>query len=407
MISVSITSALLALTTLSQDSTLADLRERGSVVAHREALAGSGAQGFERVWSDAMFSRDHTALAGYLTQADTLDDAARAAGFYLLKERLQLNTHYAEALQALEASIAADPGQDRADEIALLAIAADQPAMSRTGASGTTLPTRIDRINQLRADVTMAGGAPVPAILDTGAEVNVVMASIAREQGFEFLDGTVNVGTTTAPVEGELAMASRIALGDMVFHDVLFLVLPDEMLTFINGEYTLDMIIGLPVFAAAEQVEWTNQGQGLRLGEHVTRLPDNADSLFWHGSGIGLAARIHGVHRSTHFDSGASRSQLRPDILRHLSDAEQARLEDRSETVTGIGGTETRQAWRASNITLDFGGGPVLFEQVDIIADEENALGDIAMIGNNIIRRSTSFALDFESMRYRVVMAGE
>lgn len=407
MPAVSFLTLALALGTLVQDDGLSDLRERGAVVAHRDALDAQSSDGFERAYSDALFEPDFVSLQTLFAEADpaaNTPDPDRAAGFYLLKERLQLTTRYAEALDALRASVAADPREVRADELALLEIAADQPPLQRGGASGTVVPTQIDRINQIRAEIALSGGQSVSAILDTGAEISVAMQSVAEDAGFTFLDGSVNVGTTTAPVSGRLAVAPQLAIGDMEFTHVLFLVLPDEMLTFINGEYTLDMIIGLPVFLAAGQMEWADGGTTLRLGDAVAPLTDANSAMFWHEDGLGLADRIHETVGATHFDSGASRSQLRPRILDLLSPEEQAQLEAREQTVTGLGGSETRQASRASGITLGLGGAAVTFDQIDIVADEDNSQGDIAMIGNNVIRRARSFAIDFETLRYAIEM---
>lgn len=84
-------------------------------------------------------------------------------------------------------------------------------------------------------------------VFDTGANLSTIMRSEAVAVGLRIIPAGIDVGTsTTARVTADLGIADSLRIGAMHFHNVVFLVLDDAMLTFPDG-FRIPGIIGFPV----------------------------------------------------------------------------------------------------------------------------------------------------------------
>lgn len=410
--------ALLVATPFLADDDLAHLVEAG---AHPQLGAALDALDAEE--ANAAFARHiHTLVTRsdpgdldrfrtWLDQARDLSEAQRLLALRALANRAFLETRYADAAAALDEAEILAPREEQAGiatDRALYEVAANIPPIASIGGRGGQLPSTRDLANLLRVDVTFSDRASVAMVVDTGAEISVIMDSHARAAGLRFLDGEVEVGTVTEPVTGHLAVADRLQLGDMTFEHVLILVMPDEDLVFADGAYPLDGILGLQVFNAAGRMSWAEGGQTLTFGEAAPALSPDAPSLFWHTDGIALAVGHDGSELGAFFDSGASRTIFRPGLLDHLSEDERASLSQSTRTRSGVGGTEEVVIQTLDRVELIIGGHAMTYADITIDPPEDDEpAADIASLGNDLVRENAQVTLDFDSLRYRVVGRAE
>jgi hypothetical protein len=109
-------------------------------------------------------------------------------------------------------------------------------------------------------------GTPQAAILDTGANSSLVVQSRALALGLRILPGEVTVASPVAEqTPAQLAVADRLEIGSAEFHDVVFLVLPDEALTFAEGRYKIEVIVGFPVLSQLGRVAFSSAGGAERM----------------------------------------------------------------------------------------------------------------------------------------------
>jgi len=406
--------ALLVATPSLADDALASLLEAGAHpqlgAALDEVTADGGYPAFARhVHTLATRSDpgDLDRFRTWLDQATDLSDAQRLLALRALANRAFLETRYADAAAALEEAEPLAPCDEQAGiatDRALYQVAADLPPIASIGGRGGQLSSTRDLANLLRVDVTFPDRSSVPMVVDTGAEISVIMDSHARAAGLRFLEGEVEVGTVTEAVTGHLAVADRLQLGDMIFEHVLFLVMPDEELVFADGAYPLDGIMGLQVFNAAGRMSWAEGGQTLTFGEAAPALGPDAPLLFWHRDGVALTVRHDSTALGTFFDSGASRTIFRRGLLDHLSEDERASLSQSTRTRSGVGGTEEVAIQTLGRVDLIVGGHPMTYTNITIDPPEDDEpAADIAALGNDLVRENAQVTLDFDTLRYRII----
>ncbi len=118
----------------------------------------------------------------------------------------------------------------------------------------TKLTTKHDLAGLVNIPVT-CGGVLEDFIFDTGANFSVVSSSYAKKMKMRMLDGKFMVGSVTGKeIESQLAVADELLIGNIKVKNVLFLVMPDESLSFAGGMYVINGIIGLPVIRQLHEV---------------------------------------------------------------------------------------------------------------------------------------------------------
>jgi hypothetical protein len=126
--------------------------------------------------------------------------------------------------------------------------------------------SEIHRLPNTRVPVQI-GDSKRGYVLDTGANLSVMMRSEAEALGLEVREADVEVGTSTGSrVMADLAVAPRVRLGEVELANVAFLVLPDEALTL--GDFRIPGLIGFPVIDALGEVEF-RRGGVLRIPAEV------------------------------------------------------------------------------------------------------------------------------------------
>lgn len=309
---------------------------------------------------------------------------------------------YAEAARLLGAVNESRGGTDQHNSISTAfwtALSGQEQLGRAPGASGGSVSLVRDRGDLLRAPVMIAGQT-VHMIVDTGAEVSVLTRSHADAAGMRSIAGEVTVGTSTAPAQFDLRMADRIEIGGVVVEHVPFIVQPDEAMTFADGAYKIDGILGAPVLRALERVAWLERGAVLAFGDAVPGAGPNTGRVFWHDMGLGLEVEFRDGRAPAQLDTGANETELSELGLRMLGGPNAVRLQTASRIEEGLGGKNTIETRRTGEVEFNLAGRPVGFDALDVRASEGEAPVDAARIGGDVLLQLDAFILDFDAMRY-------
>lgn len=306
------------------------------------------------------------------------DTGLRAAGLWELMSLRARQGEFTAAVSAGEAASQLQPAT--ADQLQALVfmkgLAGVAPTRAVSDPSGAAQIKR-DLAGLRRADITI-GGVSTGAILDTGANFSTINETMAQRMGLHILDAKVSVASSSRDaVPSRLGVAERLSIGGVAFANVVFIVLPDADLSFANGAYAIEAILGMPVFFRMERMAFaTVEGKETFLfGNRAPAVGEAGRNILYNGQSplIDLTINVNGVPRrlSLLLDSGAQQTSFSARLP-----AEHPSLLEGATTVTsqrgGAGGVVVSdKTRRIAGLDVTVGGKPVTLKNIDVHEDQE------------------------------------
>lgn len=246
-----------------------------------------------------------------------------------------------------------------------------------------------------RSAAIQVNGVTAQWIMDTGAQISVVSASLAKKIGVRLLDGQARIGSATDDVQGSVGIIDRLQIGDATVENVPVMVLPDPKLK-IGGLPQIQAIFGLPVFAAFHRVAWFDGGDTLMIGSEAPIPPKDASRFYWHEQGIGIPISTSKGIMGAHFDTGQDHTALHaPAHILFSQTIEQSGSHDTS-IIGGAGGIRKMIVERYKEVKLNIAGTPTIFYNIKI---DDNSKIDGARVGYDFVSQTKRLILDFDAMK--------
>lgn len=338
----------------------------------------------------------------------TLTPELRRRAFIALSGIYMRQSRFAEATDAAAAAEAQAPDPDpKAETDAMQSLEFSRALVSvapmRVDVSAGETPIHRDIARLARADVSI-NGQTQESVLDTGAGYSTIVESAAQRLGLRMLDAHVTVKSSASDaVPARLGVADTLSFAGGTFHDVVFIVLPDDALSFANGLYRIDAIVGLPVLMQFGRLEFLKAGEGEVLRHERSPHARGADSNLTLDALQPIAlVRAQGADHPLRMliDTGARNTSL----SRSATDAFPALATDavaQATTVGGAGGTRTHaDALSIPHITFDVEGVSVTLNDIHVLNDGEHRHGTI---GQDLLRSGGGYVIDFDAMRFEVL----
>lgn len=314
--------------------------------------------------------------------------------------------NYAAAIRALDAAAAAGDTTQTDDERLASKQTRDVAFALRAQLPQLHEPPRFSSVPIKRdvAGLARAGGSVNDQVqefvLDTGAGYSTVTRSTAMKLKLRMLPDQISVGSTALKaVPSQLGIADDVTIAGNRFRNVVFLVLEDSALSFANGAYKIDAILGFPVLARLGRVEFARNGDAETLRIAPSAAAPRVRDLYLDMLRPLVIVDIERAGRVRMLlDSGARRSALSslfgstyPALL---NDAKRS-----TKTVGGAGGTKQIEVRTLTNVTVVVDGQPRKLDAVDVEVSDEKEM-EHGIIGQDVLRADGGFALDFNTMDF-------
>jgi predicted aspartyl protease len=116
-----------------------------------------------------------------------------------------------------------------------------------------------NQFNHLMAPVK-CGQITDEFIFDTGANLSTIAESYAQKMALTVYESNIRVNSATnVSVQTKLAVADSLYVGGVLFENVVFLVVPDEQISFPMFNYYIHGVIGFPVIYQMDEIHlWQN-----------------------------------------------------------------------------------------------------------------------------------------------------
>ena len=230
-------------------------------------------------------------------------------------------------------------------------------------------------------------------IFDTGANLSTTSKSVAKRLGMKMIQVNINVGSSTGKkVLAQLAVCKKLTLGNADVYNAIFLVVPDDQLSFPQDNYQIYGILGFPVIEAFKEVRITQSGRFI-IPKEKTTFSRNSNLAM---DGLMPLICIDGKHFG--FDTGADNSMLYHKY--YVENRKEIDKKHQSQKVSfaGVGGVQEFDGF-VINHTFNILGKEVTLKKIillkDKIKDEETSYGNI---GQDLIRKFDIMILNFDQM---------
>jgi hypothetical protein len=269
------------------------------------------------------------------------------------------------------------------------------------------METKINFETQISLKKDIAGLLNIPVInnndndttdfvFDTGANISVIVKSLATKLGATILKNKIYVYAFTGNrFESELGIAS-FKLGNIEIKNSVFLVFPDSLLSFVNGAYKIKGVIGFPVMNALKE---------FTLKENkVLIIPQIPEEKKFRNMALDDATPVIMVNYANdtlpfHFDTGADRTILYSNFYNKYKDkiAESSKIKNK---IGGAGGAIDAETYildsamiYAGNSNCQIYGLQILTKQ---LGDEQKYL--YGNFGQDYIKNFSEMTINFASM---------
>lgn len=241
------------------------------------------------------------------------------------------------------------------------------------------------------------GGVEEDFIFDTGANFSVVNDTYAKKMKLIMLPGKIKVGSVTGTMnDSRLAYAELIEIGNMKCRNVLFLVLPDDALSFAGGLYVINGILGLPVIKEMKEIH---------IMEKEIFIPKQKTSVAFSNLLIdGFIPVIEVVEGSDSlaftFDTGARKTLLYSSYYEKYKTAIDKKYEPEDIEFGGAGGTIKVKGFKLESNNFKIGTSSLKLEDVSLIAEniKDHDKSFFGNLGQDYMGEFSQMILNFEDM---------
>jgi predicted aspartyl protease len=238
-------------------------------------------------------------------------------------------------------------------------------------------------------------------IFDTGANISTIAESEAAKMKLSIRDTSTYVrGSTGAKNSLRIAVAHDLIFGSTRVHNVVMLVLSDNLLYIGPLKYQIRGILGLPVIRALESVEVSSKG-AIRIRTN-TPVPSGEPNMFFEE--LSPIVEVSHNNRATQMflDTGANTTLLYPSFRPVLAQNEIRSLKKKRDQTAGVGQAVKRKAEVMPILQLQVFGRALDITKVTLISEQPKGQAGRrdGVIGMDAL--NGGFTLDFRDMQFEV-----
>jgi predicted aspartyl protease len=242
-------------------------------------------------------------------------------------------------------------------------------------------------------------------LLDSDSNMSVISESEAKRLGMSIINGDVSVAGVTGNSSGgaRMAVARDLAIGNVHFKNVSFLMLRDDQEPFVDWPAGTRGILGLPVMLGLQTLRWRRDGKieigfapGARNVSRANICFDNDDPI--------TQLEFNGRKLEFVLDTGASDSELWPPFAKDFAALVAQSGKKDSKTLTGFTGSKDILIFTLPEIHLalgDFMGilRPATVLTKPTVSPSNWYYGRAAM---DILNQAYTVTIDFSAMTFRL-----
>lgn len=258
-----------------------------------------------------------------------------------------------------------------------------------------SIPVSINQYNHMIINVS-SGEQTENFIFDTGAS-NVVSESVARRMGIRIFElAGIAVGAADKKVQLKVGLADKLWIGDLMFENVVFKVMPDELLSFPEADYVIHGIIGFPVINQMKEIE-IYKNKSITVVAHPTKC--NLHNLFLDHALPIIQFEANCDTVLFIMDTGANTTKFSEKYFA----ANNVKIKEKATLNTirrgGVGGFIDSEVYELENVQLKIGGQEMIIPTIMVLTDKLSYLHYYdGHLGQDVLMNFNKLTLNLEEM---------
>lgn len=259
----------------------------------------------------------------------------------------------------------------------------------------TTLPLTRDKMNLLNIPVQCAR-EKAEFIFDTGANISTLNESYAAKMKVRIMNTSFDVGASQGnTVKSNIGVADSFWIGSILVEHAVFLIVPDEQMSFPQVDYAINGIVGFPVIHQMKELRLRKDGTLI-----IPALPSHSDLRNLAIDGLFPIVRAYAGSDTLRFalDSGAKRSGLFKSYLdTHAAEIKQ-KYQPVQKSIGGGGGITETTVYQLENFSLRIGSKDAVLPIITVQTENLRDCAHDGDIGQDVISQFDEMVLNFEDM---------
>lgn len=257
------------------------------------------------------------------------------------------------------------------------------------------IPMTKDKVGLFNIDASI-NNKTYNYIFDTGANISVIKRSLVEELGLNYIESDFYVTAFTGEkVDSDLAIAKELHIGNLIFKNVVFLVLNDEDISFPQIEYFINGIIGFPVIEAMEEVRISKDNT---ISTPKTPIDYKQNNFALDGLTPIIAVQYQKDTLSFGFDTGAKSTSLYAPFFRKYKKEIEQNYTSQTFTSGSAGGIIEFEGYVIDSIPLTIGNSQTILSNIqlhknDIEASVNHFYGNL---GQDFIKQFDEMIISFK-----------
>ncbi|GAB4039195.1 aspartyl protease family protein [Spirosoma gilvum] len=302
-----------------------------------------------------------------------------------------------ELITTFNAYLSPSDVEGMSQEFTIWQALANQPKQYLTKQRDTHLSIAKDKAGLWRIPVQLKDTS-LSFVFDTGAGISCLTTSLAKRLNVTILpDSKVSIkgGITGTPTEVQLGIYDHLTIGNVHVKNALFLVFPDSALSFGNGAYKIDGIIGFPIIKEFE--EFTLTKKQLIIPKQASALAYKANMTLDLLKPI-LYLTFKGEELPFTFDTGATTSIFSDNFYHLHQDALQKEGKETFIHQGGAGGEKKIRALKVPSLTFQLLNANPVFSNVEVSLEPLDTNGSVyyGNLGQDLLNQFAQMTISFK-----------
>jgi len=261
-----------------------------------------------------------------------------------------------------------------------------------------TIPWTKNKVGLMEVPVRK-GDSTFLAIFDTRANISSISATYAKKVGVRMLNVSYdeNSGITGQRFKCSLGVADSLRINNILMKNVVFQVMPDEVLYIAPIDLSLPIIIGYPVIAQWREIHIRRNGTMTIPAEPH---PSSLHNMALDGLDPVVNAIADGDTVGFKFDTGATTSDIFDNYFRRHKEYIMRQGKASTIKLGGAGGVVEKEVYTLENFNIRVGSKMATLKQVSVHKDPIPNLNEkfYGNLGQDLMGQFEEMVLNFQDM---------